>query len=445
MHAAVIKTIEVKHKTERTAHHLPFRDRHSAIEELGRLLDSRHFRASRRCSDFLEFIVRQALDGNWSTLKERTLGVELFNRQANYDTNSDPVVRATAGEVRKKMAQYYQETNSGNIHIVLPVGTYVPQFEVRSELSSALGPQEAEIQYESTSRVAHPEMDSTAQSRLPMSKRLFLVIALPLVAVLFSAVYLGMRHLSKASELSQRDQTDSAIASFWGPFAESEWDTVAVFSEVGSRSGSHQMAGDSRPIALYSGGLASPGISGVGEVAAVHALDGVFSSFHHDLRVKRSNFFTFDDAVNENVIFLGSPLANPPVRLLEGSRDFVFQVIGSDAGRPVLAILNNQPHPGEPKQFLSTPGNLPIKEDYAVIALLPGLRPGKRVLILAGITTFGTQAATEFVSQNDSLKLLLSHLKRSHDGELEPFEAVISVKIDDEVPVNENIVALHLK
>jgi hypothetical protein len=204
------------------------------------------------------------------------------------------------------------------------------------------------------------------------------------------------------------------------------------------------MEGPVYPIGFSTGAMASPGISGVGEVMGVHALDGVFTSLHRNLRAKRSNFFTFDDAIHENVIFLGSPLANQPLRLLQNSHDFVFQLVSDPSGHRALAIVNNRQGPNEPKEFLSTPETLPIKQDYAVIALLPGMLPGNRVLVLAGITTFGTQAAAEFVSRDSSLKSLLSHLKERRDGELEPFEAVISVKMDEEVPVEEKLVAVHM-
>jgi len=52
--------------------------------------------------------VEQTLAGNEDNLKERTLGVEVFHRTPDYDTNLDPVVRLCAGEVRKRIAQYYQ-------------------------------------------------------------------------------------------------------------------------------------------------------------------------------------------------------------------------------------------------------------------------------------------------------------------------------------------------
>src|SRR5579872_196254 len=78
--------------------------------ELERVLASQHFRTSRRCQTLLRHVTQQALSGDISPLKERTLGVDVFGREPDYDTAQDPVVRATAAEIRKKLAQYYQES-----------------------------------------------------------------------------------------------------------------------------------------------------------------------------------------------------------------------------------------------------------------------------------------------------------------------------------------------
>ena len=80
----------------------------------------------------LRYVVRAAIDGRASDLKERTLGVEVFGRDPDYDTNADPVVRISAGEVRKRIAQFYHENGHGvKLEIELPVGSYVPEFMLR--------------------------------------------------------------------------------------------------------------------------------------------------------------------------------------------------------------------------------------------------------------------------------------------------------------------------
>src|SRR4051794_6664848 len=96
---------------------------------MDRLLNSRHFRNSRRYPVLLEYLVRETLAGNSDLLKERLLGIAVFHRQADYDANADPVVRVTAAEVRRRIAQFYQEEGQAEeIRIDLRPGSYVPEF-----------------------------------------------------------------------------------------------------------------------------------------------------------------------------------------------------------------------------------------------------------------------------------------------------------------------------
>ena len=92
-------------------------------------------------------------------------------------------------------------------------------------------------------------------------------------------------------------------------------------------------------------------------------------------------------------------------------------------------IVNVHPQPGEPKEYLGTPGDDPLTEDYAVIALVKGLEPSQSVLILAGDTTMGTQAAVEYVCNKNSIEQLLLRLSVAQAGQLKPFEALIRVKV----------------
>src|ERR1700735_5242393 len=99
------------------------------LQQLDRIVCSRHFRNSKRYPSFLRFVVEQTLAGKTEELKERTLGVDVFARRSDYDTNADPIVRVTAGEIRKRIAQYYQESgHEHELRIDLPLGSYVPHF-----------------------------------------------------------------------------------------------------------------------------------------------------------------------------------------------------------------------------------------------------------------------------------------------------------------------------
>ena len=107
-------------------------DKRSAVRrQLEAILADPLFKHSKRCSDFLRFAVLRVLDETTEAIKERTLGVELFGRQPDYDTNVDPVVRVTAAEVRKRLHHYYQTFGrDSEIRIEFPRGSYVPEFSL---------------------------------------------------------------------------------------------------------------------------------------------------------------------------------------------------------------------------------------------------------------------------------------------------------------------------
>lgn len=104
-------------------------DKAAIIEQLDRLVANPYFHHSKRFPSFLKFVVSETLAGRAENLKERTLGIEVFGRDPDYDTTNDPIVRVTAAEIRKRIAQYYQETgHDKEIRLSLPSGSYIPHF-----------------------------------------------------------------------------------------------------------------------------------------------------------------------------------------------------------------------------------------------------------------------------------------------------------------------------
>ena len=94
---------------------------------------SKAFAGSKRAQDFLQLIVEHALAGRLDSLRERMIGAEMFGRSIDYDTANDAVVRVKATEVRRKLAQFYQESTKPNlVRIELPSGSYVPKFHWES-------------------------------------------------------------------------------------------------------------------------------------------------------------------------------------------------------------------------------------------------------------------------------------------------------------------------
>src|SRR6516162_5604841 len=109
---------------------LPREERDDVRGHMEQVLAGPHFRHSRRCSALLRYVVEQSLQYPGLPIKERTIGHAVFDRDLDYDTNQDAVVRNAAAEVRKRLAQHYQESGAGpaGLRIELPSGAYVPEF-----------------------------------------------------------------------------------------------------------------------------------------------------------------------------------------------------------------------------------------------------------------------------------------------------------------------------
>src|SRR5215469_471589 len=100
-------------------------------EELARILNSQEFRSSHRSKEFLTYVVENTLAGHGDSLKERTIGIDVYGRPASYDPADDATVRVKAGEVRKRLDRYYvSEGRADHLRIELPAGTYTPVFRL---------------------------------------------------------------------------------------------------------------------------------------------------------------------------------------------------------------------------------------------------------------------------------------------------------------------------
>jgi hypothetical protein len=107
----------------------PVGNKSEVLAQLDRMLNCPAFKSSKRNSGLFRYLVEKTLEGEAVHLKERVLGVEVFGRPADYDNSADPVVRVSAGEIRKRIAQYYHEPgHEKEIRIELPLGSYVPEF-----------------------------------------------------------------------------------------------------------------------------------------------------------------------------------------------------------------------------------------------------------------------------------------------------------------------------
>ena len=97
---------------------------------LQKVLASKTFSRAKRSRRLLQYLVEQKLAGREELLKGFTIAVELFDRDANFDADKNPLVRVQMGRLRQHLANYYQsEGGSDSLQITIPKGSYTPRFE----------------------------------------------------------------------------------------------------------------------------------------------------------------------------------------------------------------------------------------------------------------------------------------------------------------------------
>jgi hypothetical protein len=411
-------------------------EREQNLSQIDRLTNSHVLHGSESLCKLLRYLARHVLDHPGTSIKEYQIATEVFGRSADFDPQLDSMVRVQAGRLRVKLSEYYAGDGAEDPIIVeLPKGTYVLAFHHRAPAPvRSAAPANA-------GGTAQPALEVAA----PRGKWIFAIATLTFLLAVAAVVILSLvsnRNSAQAGISHDANTPPEAMRVFWNGFVSGQDEPWVIFSnakfvgrpDVGLRY--YESSKDKNPIIFDH-------YTGVGEVLAVHELDHLFESFHHGIRVKRGSLFSLDDAKNNNLIFVGSPLENLTLLEIPGTEDFVFHRVTSGARKGDPEILNVHPQPGEPKEFLGTPQDDPLTEDYAVIAAVKGLEPSQAVLILAGETTIGTQAAVEYVCNKNSVEQLLLRLSVAQTGQLKPFEAVIRVKVTRGVPVSTELVALR--
>jgi hypothetical protein len=191
-------------------------------QQLEHLLACPLFNSSKRYAQFLRFVVTRALDGQAGQLKERVLGIEIFERPADYDTNIDPIVRVTAAEIRKRIDRYYQDPkHSQEIRLFLSAGSYAPQFSWPGHPNGLPGAEQALAAIASTELKA-PKRSAPTTLSVRSSKRIFGKILVGATAVAVIAV---------AAWLVFRGSRPTLVQQFWEPFAKSPEPTLFCIAD----------------------------------------------------------------------------------------------------------------------------------------------------------------------------------------------------------------------
>ncbi|MEW5977503.1 MAG: hypothetical protein AB1898_17055 [Acidobacteriota bacterium] len=431
-------------------------------ELLAKVLGSRTFQGSESLKSFLRYVVERTIEDPDLQLKEFTIATEVFGRGTEFDPRVDSVVRVQAGRLRSKLQEYYaSEGKRDPLVIDLPKGHYSATFRTSEALE---GSEASEAVGESPLERPSDSAEGLQSERKAGSKVLLMQVGMLLLLAacvgLLTMWYLARRDAGQLRG-ALRDAASPGLAPeyqwFWRGFVSSQSPVLIVFSntrfqgtaETGMRLLQPlSAAGANREAAAL---VITEHYTGIGEVMAVSSLSRLLSEIGHPFRVKRSLLLNWDDMKAENFIFVGSPAENLLLRDLPQKQDFVFGMVPGGSSPEHFGILNSSPRPDELPAYRATqegPSRSEISEDFAVVSLLQGLQPNRRLMILAGITTYGTQAAAEFVTSPAGLRELHSKLSpvtgATAPAAIPPLQVLLRVKVNGRVPVQVTYVTHHI-
>ncbi len=337
-------------------------------EQLERLLLHQTFRNSKRYPSLLRYVVEHTLEGNVEQLKERTLGIEVFGRELDYDTNLDHIVRSTAGEIRKRIAQYYHEPgHESEIRIDLPSGSYVPEFHWPT-----------------------PQLVVEKQAEIPAKKTPLLpyaVTALCVAAILVAAVWI---------KLSPRQ---TALDGFWQPVLGSSNPVLLCLGVAPG--GPLNSRADSTTITVGDAHQNRAHMIGLGDAITLSRLSSLLGAKGKSFQVRSELNSTLDDFRNSPAVLIGGFNNEWTMRLTQGQR-FTFDV---DPNTIVLRIKDKQNASANWSVDMAMPSNK-LTADYALVSRVYDSTTQRMVVVAAGIGVYGTLAAGEFLTDPQYMELL---------------------------------------
>lgn len=366
-------------------------------------------------------------------LKERTIGIDVFGRTAEYDPSIDATVRVKAGEVRKRLVLYYASAEGANDSIVieLPIGTYAPVFHQRENGApgAALSPAQvdlarasASLQHE-TSDVAGVLLPSPALQprRAWQSSKSMVLLAVALLAVTGFGVLIY--------EHFRSPETTPIFDQFWAPVFQSNESALLCVTPVPI----YSLKFDETPRVAPKAEdfvVVRDQFVAIGDLNAESKIAAALEQAKRPVRVRTANV-PFEELKKAPAILVGFSYS----RWKEISKGFRFFI---DLDRkPSYAVLDN----GVPTDWRITtyPDDPALNEDYAIITRVFDSDTGQMLVEIAGISHYGTEGAADLLTNPGLLAQALHNAPP--DWPKKNLQIVLHMKVISGTPTAPSVVA----
>jgi len=349
--------------------------------QVQRIVQSKAFRTSEVHRNLLQYLAEKSLSGTADSLKEYTVGLDVFAKPASYDPRQESVVRMHVARLRQKLAEYYRTEGVQDAVIVdLPKGGFRVTFEQR-EIAPEPG-------------VTLPEEAGAAKPRISSVGILGALLVLAVACALWFGIDLWRTKNARVDPGAGASESQE----LWGPILNSN-----------------------RPLMIC---LSS---SNDGTAGGAFLLGQFLAHRKDNVLLTRSDQLALPEVLMDNVVFLGPVSGNRQIEALPQGQPWVLEPNG---------IRNLSPRPGEPAFIPDQPaGSQGADETHALISHVPGLYGNGDILYLSGNQVASTLAAVRALTDPTLAKVLVSKL-RSPDGSLPRFyQVVLRVRSMDSMPI----------
>jgi hypothetical protein len=416
-------------------------------ETVRRILNSRHFINAPTKQRFLQLICESYINGRASELNEYMIGCELYDRDESYNPALDPIVRVGAHGLRKRLEAYYKgEGQDDEIILEIPHGSYAPSFIRRAALQESSEPANGA----SGAQGSGAFIEKHSKTLLNL-----LVIVLMIVTLTLAYSNTQLRNQYKAS--AQSRELNGVYESAWGAFLKDGSPSLLVLGNpsvyrfwhptdpaslsrlrVGLTLEEAKSMGDTlgRERLVFNNVstpqlmLAYDEYACMGETIGLYRIAGLFNKIGKNLTLKQSRGLVNEDLKNHNAILLGSSwvkewLGNAPIR--------EYFTAG-----PAASLGDKNLLPGDEREYVAKYDEQTGKliEDYALIAVKPGISERKMVMIVAGTRSEGTQGAVEYLTDEHYLADLNQRFNRTIGAFPKYFQVLLKVSVDNGIPTN---------
>lgn len=412
------------------------------LAQIERMIQDEAFRSSKRSIAFLQYVVRQALDGSGEQIKERTIGIEVFGRSSSYDTSLDHIVRTAATELRKRLAIYYgDERHRTELRIGLVPGSYVPRFTpphpagpagVNGESSSGGAAFAAGAPHLLPGPVPLPGTAEGDATRRGWRARTVWIVVVACCAASAGGVF-GYRWLHKPAPETV----------FWKPVLDTPGPVLLAVGDVPN-------GPPTLPDTAGNGGLSMPipsaGLSETvpfADAMTIARVVGALERNRKEVLIRRESASSFSDLRQGAVVLIGAFNNEWSLRLTHTLRYSLAMDLDQhliyikDAKNPAARAWSwgtNQSR--NPLSGI----NSPKLQDYALISRIGSSETGHVVVVIGGLYRYGTEAAGEFLTDPHQLQSIAKYEQASKGHGI--LQIVLGTTVTDQTPGPPQVLAV---